>query len=820
MILVGEAIHFEGGVGGWLKNMLRVAGHDWASTTCLDINKDDIFRAIPPDYTGKIVALGEPAFQWMTGKRGVKQWRGSPLPVLGRKISQVVGTIDPDTLRRQAKLTSVVIGDLRRSLVLPPENYNLNPTLADVQAFISTAFAFDFEWDSLGNITLCGLSDRFYTALVVPFTPPFTEELRRIFENATHLIGHNIVGADLVHLDKLGWTLRPDVEIEDTMLKQHLCQPDYPHGLDFVASVWTQKVYWKGKWKEETNEQDEAEEATGQQWRTWDRLDALPRSLGGYGGCSSAAEAFALYNGRDTDAELQINTPLDSFIAKWNLRHTYKHVSLPAAYICRDLAERGLKLNVSRLAEIRTTIDAKVAEFEARLPDGLKPYTKAVGCNLPAPPGTYRPKIKTCKGRSKTNRHDAVDITFVQPDDPARACPECGRIFEAGKMVAAKVLKGTKEVQVVPYNSPAQLQAYVNELKLAPVFDHKTGRPTTGKKARKIWGKNYPEFALLGGLKKQITLRNNFAKTSLLTQERMLFNLKVHGTAEGRLSSSGQRRGIDLNIQNQPEPFRVIYVPDEPGWGFLNLDISQGENWLTAWIAKDWPRWERLQDPLYDEHADLASKIFNCPVSKELAKTDVLIAQYRQIAKKINHGRNYGMGVKKQLEVLMEEGFDHYSEADVKEFIQIWKGLNARTAEWQNETIETALRDGYLRNAFGRYRWFSSRAIATEALAFLPASTLADMVLRMMIAHYPKRFIDSIEANELEVYHPLCKDWILSIQVHDSLVPQGPWDSHTEQAERSHRIMTQRWKALDNFAFKVDIKGSPISWGDCKPLTI
>lgn len=842
---------FAGGAGRWMQNMTRVAGIKWENLTLTNtilcrppdnvyptdpkagfyISREDGRRAVEHcarvhlwpniEKAGKekIFAVGNHALVALTGKRGIHQWRGSPLPLKGGDRPRVIPTLHPAALMRQAKLTSACISDLRKSLTLPPENYNLFPTLVEVQAFRSESFAFDFEWDRDGEISLCGLSDRFYSALVVPFIDPYIEELRRIFEAAQCLIGHNIVGADLAHLERLGWKLRGDVRIEDTMLKQHLVQPDYPHGLDFVASIFTNKVFWKGKWKEEMDEENEGEEATGQQWKTWEAPDALPRSLGGYGGCLSAKEAFALYNARDTDAEFQIDTPINQMLLKWGLRPIYENVSRPSAYICRWMSDHGLRLDTSRLGEIRQTLDTKIEELEGKLPDGLRPYEETVGCNLPAPPGSYRPKVRTCRG-SRKNSHDAVDIVFARPDEGARPCPICGKVLSPGSMAPAKILKGTTQVKVVPYNSPPKVQAYVDSLGLKTVLDHKTKRPTTGKKARGIWAKDHPEFVVLGVLKQQITLRNNFAKECLLGQERMYFNLKVHGTAEGRLSSSGRRKGIDLNIQNQPEHFRIIYVPDHPGWGFLNLDVTQGENFLTTWLAKDWERWERLQDPEYDEHGDLASRIFGRPVTKALAKHDEEVNALRQIGKKINHGRNYGMGVKKQQEELISQGFDHFTQADVKEFIAIWQAMNKRTAEWQKETIEIAQRQGYLKNPFGRIRWFTSHNLATQALAFLPASTLADMVLRMMICHYPQYFMKEIEANQMSIFHPLCDDWVLSIQVHDSLVPQGPWETHLEQAERSHRIMTQPWPQLDGFQFRVDIKGGTKSWGEGKSLAL
>ena len=502
-------------------------------------------------------------------------------------------------------------------------------------------------------------------------------------------------------------------------------------------------------------------------------------------------------------------------MTKWKLGEVYENISVPVAYITRGMGDRGLKLDTQRLGEVRRVIDQEIEKLEAILPEELKPYDEEVGCNLPAPPGTLKSKAKTCKG-TRATQHDPVGITFRDASD--QPCPVCGRVISAGKMGIARIIKSTKIERVVPYNSAPRIAAYAEALALAPVMDTKTKRPTTGKKARKIWAKDHPEFTVLGGLKKQVTLRQNFAKDSLLLQERMLFNLWVHGTAEGRLSSSGKRKGIDLNIQNQPGEFKIIYIPDQEDWGFISLDIVQGENMLTTWLAKDWVRWERLQDPAYNEHADLASRIFNRVVRKGVAEDK----PFYDVGKIFNLSKNYGAGARKQKEILAEHGYDHYTNDDLKEFNGIWEQMNPGTSAWQKATIEEGTKRGCLTNPFGRMRWFSSRDSAAKMLAFLPASSLADMVLRMMIAHFPEdpRCSQAIQRMGLQVYSSMVEDWIMAIQVHDELVHQGPWGDHQEQARRTNAIMTQEFRELPGFQFKTDIKASQKSWGECKKLVL
>jgi DNA polymerase I-like protein with 3'-5' exonuclease and polymerase domains len=351
--------------------------------------------------------------------------------------------------------------------------------------------------------------------------------------------------------------------------------------------------------------------------------------------------------------------------------------------------------------------------------------------------------------------------------------------------------------------------SYARTHKLKIRVDRKRGTESADSLTRKGWGRTHPEFRVIDKLKELGTMRNNFAKDALTREPRMFFNLLVHGTSEGRFSSSGKRKGIDLNIQNQPKEFRKIYVP-EPGNCLIELDYSGGENWLTAWLAQDKPRLERLSQPGYSEHLHLAQLIFGFgpEVTKKEAQNwhgqDVY-----DIAKHINHGGNYGMTHVKQKEYCDGEGY-FFSEAEHKEFIRTRESMNPGTTLWQKATIEAALRDGALRNPFGRMRWFSTRDVATKALAFLPASTLADIIIRAMIGHYPERFGAELQALGLQITGSIEPNWFMQIQIHDSLVLQGPPAGRDTQYARTKSIMTQPWAELQGFALQVEGKvGEP-----------
>jgi DNA polymerase I-like protein with 3'-5' exonuclease and polymerase domains len=779
--------------------------------------------------------MGDYALSTLTPRSGLTLWRGSPLPLKGRMADgpRVIPTYHPEYIMRDANVFNVVTRDLRKPTTLPPEHYNLYPSLKDVQQFDATEVSFDFEWGRDGEITLCGLSSRMYEAICVPWHEPFITELRRIFERAKVLIGHNIVGADTRYIERLGWDIS-QAELIDTMLIHHLVQPDARHSLAYVASVFTNKVFWKGQ-GEEQEDDNGMFSGGGAQWKTWNSPEAIPVEFGGYGGCRDGEEAFRLYNARDTDGAFQCVQPLTNSLRKYNLEHLYRNVSVPTAFLCRDMADAGMRVANDRVVTLREGIDREITELQLQLPDGLKPYDEPCMVQQPAPPGTYKPKTKKCKGKKKDGTaHPPVDIVFDAPG--SMPCPSCNTLVDSGPVTECKVVRVPSTRRVVPWNSNDQVLEYARTLGVSTDLKTKKGKAAADKKARKVWGRKHVEFTLVDHLKKLATQRNSFAKPAFKYIDRIYFNLLPHGTAEGRLSSSGRRRGqmiydkqglpimengepvfvTDPNIQNQPKAIRKLFLPDESGWGILDLDIVMGENRLTAFLAQDFERLERLKDTNYDEHSELASRCFGKPVFKG-GEYEYL----RQVGKKINHARNYGMGANKMQAELALEGYN-YTLNDVKDMIEEWKRLNPGTARWQDETIATAQKQGYLVNAFGRKRWFSSRDFGTKALAFLPASTLADMVLRMMIAIHSDRFGQECFNLGLQRTCVLPKPWRLAIQVHDSLCLMGPSDNHREVAAMVKSVMEQPFRELEGYALEADVSwsGADKSWGECKGIKL
>jgi uracil-DNA glycosylase family 4 len=308
----------------------------------------------------RIDALGGEALEALTGvKGGINLWRGSPLPLKNEEKPRVIGTFHPSFIMVYGQnAIPTVVSDLRKGTTPPPEHYNLNPTLDDVAAFRATKFAFDMEWSIFtGQITMVGLSDSLYHCMVVPFRGPYIAELKRIFNNATDLIGHNITTADIPQLEKNGIKLTHDFQIWDTILMHHLLHPDAAHDLDFVGSVYSSKPRWKYK----------------------------------------ANENKELYCARDTDVTLQAFEQMLPVLRQQGLENLYKYTQVPLAKICYLMEQTGVHTSGDRANVIRQGWLKEIAELEQTLPDELRPHDKPIRVRHPAPPGTIGKSGKPIK---------------------------------------------------------------------------------------------------------------------------------------------------------------------------------------------------------------------------------------------------------------------------------------------------------------------------------------------------------------------------------------------------------------------------------------
>lgn len=751
-----------GGAGGWFDSAIRKAGIQRDSLTIINtincyspngvhpatdkarqfISAEDAAATVhhcsqayvEPMLRSKqwerIDALGEEALRNLTGKvDGIMKWRGSPLAQKGDLKLTVMPTWSPRYIMKDQYRLPDMVSDLKKGLTPPPERYNLHPTVDDVLAFRNAkALCFDIETNRFTEqITMVGLSIEPFKVTVVPITSAYIDALRSVFESAEALVGQNIIGFDIPRLFKF-LKIECTVQIFDIMLMQHLLQPDAPHDLEFISSIFTQKPAWK----------------------------------------HLSSEDMPLYCARDVDTTLQSFLQLKPNLISQGLEELYKTVQIPLQKICSMAQETGLMVDGSRKAIARAKKLKEIEELEAKLPEGLAPYDKSIKRRHPAPEGT---------------------------------------VGKSGKPVKFIHVPATERVR--PWNSDAAVKKYLYTTKEYTVQKNsKTGKVTTDKKALERLFRKTQDVVIktLMSLSKLSTLVSGFLKDDggKIARGKVHTHLSVVGTSTGRLSSASP------NMQNQPPEAKYVYVPSDPEWCFVEADFSSGENRLTALYAHDHDRLRRLATPGYNEHKHNASIFFNIPIEEIVKDADPDLPYAK--GKKINHGLNYGEGARK---IAQDNGLD---EKEVRQAIDNWRRANPHTVSWHDRTTKTAQRDGVLTNVFGRKRWFWTTSTYTESLAFLPQSSLADIIYRAMIGLLYERinWPAELALKASPVLSPLPYPARFLLQVHDSLLVECPKEIIPQVIAAMKATMQQPWTQLGGYSFPAEFKvGEPgASWGE------
>jgi uracil-DNA glycosylase family 4 len=807
-LVIGEApgeteavtgMPLTGGAGDWFNAMLPKAGIKRSELTILGCTQcrppDDIF---PTDNDAKYISkqeayqavehckqahvlpilkerkwkrvdlLGAQALRFYTGQYSIHKHRGCPtkltdVPELGYVA---MPTMHPVSIMKDQTMLPVVINDLRKDLTIPPEYYNLYPDIDTVKAFKAKVFAFDIEtpaYRELGDdapITIVGLSDSLNRALVVPFTGAYIDELRRIFGNATEAIGHNAIQFDIPRLARDGVNVRPECVLWDTMLMHHLRFPNLGgedktaggHDLGFVGSQFTNKPAWKD-----------------------DKVN------------------FELYCARDVDVTFQVFQQLKPLLEQHNLLNLYLKIQVPLAKICHLMHETGFAIDPGQIEGVRQKLSGEMSQHEKLLPEDLRSRTKLVNKRYPAPAGTLSPKT-------------GKPLKFL-----TRQEEEVARPWRSGELVARWLyedlgLPVQKDLKTDEVTTGKIALAKLSRIAIkGHRFDCCEDKQCDKCKGKGKFTKEWPPevaaaISALAKLRKINSLMTLFCKEEMLSAAKMHPGFNPHGTSSGRLSSS------EPNLQNVPEHARYIYVPSKSGYSIVDVDYSQIESRLTAFLAKDTEKLLKLSDPKFSEHKWAAEVFFGIPQAL-VEKDNDKDAPYGK-AKRIVHGSNYGMGAMK-ISRMYDMDF-----REVRGLLEKWRKANWKTHEWQEHTTDTARKQGYLTTAFGRKRWFYTQSAYTESLSFLPQSTAADIIFRAMIGLMYERIGTRIDALKgvVQIAKPLPKNANLLIQVHDSLVFECPNEEVNDTVKIIKEVMEQPWPELGGFHIPISVKVGP-SWG-------
>ncbi|MBO4351317.1 MAG: DNA polymerase I [Proteobacteria bacterium] len=345
-------------------------------------------------------------------------------------------------------------------------------------------------------------------------------------------------------------------------------------------------------------------------------------------------------------------------------------------------------------------------------------------------------------------------------------------------------------------NSPKELAHFLYEvLKLVPATKKKSihGLSTDQETLDSI---DHPIAKIISEYRAASKLKSTYSEA--LAQLADPQTGRIHGrfnacvTATTRLSSS------DPNLQNIPgrtelgRQIKRCFVA-KPGFTFIGADYSQIELRLMAAFSKD-PVLIKAYLDGEDVHARTAATLFEIPIEQ-------VTKEQRRLAKTINFGLLYGMGVQK---LARETG---YPKTEAKAFLEKFHAQFPTLSDFFNQQIENAKEAGETRTLLGHRRAMPElysdrpveRAFGERVATNAPIQgSASDIVKRAMI-----RLEQLLHEHNLHAR--------LLIQVHDELLLECP----NEEVEKTSQILIDAMENAANIKvpLRVELKTGN-NWAD------
>lgn len=307
-----------------------------------------------------IVACGPVALYALTGKKGLTNWRGSIIESTLLPGRKVIPILEPASALKQYVWKHLIIFDLQKvakemdSPAMPVDNrkYILGPTFAECVNFLevcahSELVAFDIEVSGT-EVSCISFAYDAETAISIPFVASgkdyFSPEqettiwelIAQVLENEqVQKVGQNVTFDTTFIFNKYG--IAP-CNLHDTMVACAILFPDFPKGLAFITSIYTNVPYYK----------DEGHaQITGK--------------------VASHDKSFWLYNAKDSIVLMEaFPRMLDDLIKSHNIITYARQVGLvlPLVFmssygIAMDVEglRKESEIAVARLAELQTELD-------------------------------------------------------------------------------------------------------------------------------------------------------------------------------------------------------------------------------------------------------------------------------------------------------------------------------------------------------------------------------------------------------------------------------------------------------------------------------
>jgi len=794
-------------------NYLAGAPYEYHALTHCQPNLLATIDALRPKV---IVALGNIALRQLTGRIGISQLRGYPLP--GPRGIWVVPSYHPSFLlprkgqKDTSRLQAAVMLDFKKAEQVAKSGfaYEVPDLLLDpnpgvfslwVDQVIREGLPLSVDIETPGKIAKdeedldeggwnntiirIGFSNSETSGCSIPFTPPYFESVKRLLASPLVKVLWNGYAFDWPIIESHGLVLNGDVH--DGMWMWKFLQSDLPRGLQSVGSFYAAEL---GPWKYLSSTE--------------------PAKYNAY----DAIVALRCFNGMKKDLLAQ---------GRWERydRHTRQAWEvLRVAGLVNGVSMHGegrevLKekletLSISFLTEAQRVVPP---EFHASKTYARRPK------DLPVVEVPIMGKEKVCSkcgAVGKLNRkHPCGPEALLDQEKPISAWQTR---YDWPSYQASSLDHLEKAIALGGFNpnSEKQLKAYARAYGHPLRFDKKKNSESLDKlqleKLAARQGLKHPIYPIVQELRGISKTLGTYVNGFLPDVDGLIYTTYTFGASTGRLTS----RAVNLqNVSHKSENewaahIRRMIVP-RPGRVFVEADSAAIEAVLVGYFAGD-P--EYMRRATLGIHAYLACVELGMDFTPDNVRRIKGESRFEALyarKKRTVHGVNFGMGAG-----LMAMNYPKVfrSKKSAQKEIDFYYDVCPKLKEWHKHTRLLAHRQAYLQNPFGYRHYFfdvlkkdvSGEVIygsdANRAVAFNPQSTAAAFMREnLAILRDSEWYPDALPAN---------------LSIHDALLLE-PLAGDAERArDYLMTLMNRVIPELDGLRIGVDVKLYEENWQDAK----
>ena len=435
----------------------------------------------------------------------------------------------------------------------------------------------DIETTRAGDIWCCGATREPYVAYCFPWTAPFVEMLGDALCAAETVVAHN-AGFDFPRLARaLGRSLYPRGlgrdfargRWFDTMAAHALVEPDHPHTLAHLGTMYSDLL----PWKDDENDSPET------------------------------------YNCKDVDVTARAQACLVDEMRREGVLELHERVVAPILPVLYEMSETGIKIDRAKQAIVLKEVEEEERGWRGKLDE-------IVGA-LPTR-GEARSFLL-----AQADVDDAVAETLDHP----------GTRREAGKLrtKARKAREAAAKLGTVNPQSPLQVKKLLYDELGLPV-QRSYGSVSTDDDAldELLRRTNHPVLQPLRELRELLKLKGTYLAYE---EERLHPEFWPSGTGTGRLSSRNPNIQNIPSRGKWAKKIRSMFVPTSKDWEFVEGDYGQIERRIQAWASGDRVLGRAFADgvDVHTQAASLIFGVPMAKVTKEQrdrAKTAVYLESY------------------------------------------------------------------------------------------------------------------------------------------------------------------------------------------------